>query len=225
MTHPGADPARSWSVVLFDLDGTVIDSAAGIVDRIAETLRRMGEPVPAEADLLRLVGPPLREAFTALGLDAARAEEAVLLQRRIAAERGPSAGAALYPGMAGLLADLSNAGIPLALATSKGQAQTESIADHFDLTPLFRVIVGASEDDARSAKADIVAETLRQLVAAGVDISRPVLVGDRGYDVVGAAANDVPAILVEWGYGSPAEADGALATVASVDQLRALLLG
>ena len=51
------------------------------------------------------------------------------------------------------------------------------------------------------------------------------MVGDRGYDTLGAAANGVPTILVEWGYGSPAEAADALAVVHSADQLRNLLLG
>ncbi len=222
---PEADPSRSWSVVLFDLDGTLIDSAAGIVDRIRDTLVRMGEKVPSDHDLLSLVGPPLREAFIELGMTPERADTAVALQRSIAAEAGPWAGAAPYPGTIGLLEDLKAAGIPTGLATSKGMRQTQQILEHFQMDELLTVVVGASDDDMLSAKADIVAEALRRLAAIGVDLNTPVLVGDRGYDVVGAAAHNVPAILVEWGYGSPAEAEGALATVHSVDQLRELLLG
>jgi len=51
------------------------------------------------------------------------------------------------------------------------------------------------------------------------------MVGDRSHDTIGALANGVPTILVEWGYGSPAEADDALAIVHSTDQLRGLLIG
>jgi phosphoglycolate phosphatase len=50
------------------------------------------------------------------------------------------------------------------------------------------------------------------------------MIGDRVYDVEGAAAQGLPAVIVEWGYGSPAEAVDAVATVYSADQLRAFLL-
>jgi phosphoglycolate phosphatase len=51
------------------------------------------------------------------------------------------------------------------------------------------------------------------------------MIGDRGYDVLGAAATGVPTIFVEWGYGSPVEASEAIAVAHSTDQLRGLLLG
>jgi phosphoglycolate phosphatase len=71
----------------------------------------------------------------------------------------------------------------------------------------------------------VVAEALRRLQARGVDTTDAVMVGDRGYDILGASAHGVPTVLVEWGYGSPAEAGDALAVVHSADQLRGLLLG
>jgi phosphoglycolate phosphatase len=132
---------------------------------------------------------------------------------------------AVYPGVAGLLQRIHEAGIPLALATSKPEQNAVRILEHFDLAKYFTVMVGASEDETRSAKADIVAEALTRLKEKGADLSAPVMVGDRGYDAEGAAANGVPAILVEWGYGSPAEATAATAVVHSTDQLGKLLLG
>ena len=72
---------------------------------------------------------------------------------------------------------------------------------------------------------DVVREALRRLQAKGIDTSNAVMVGDRGYDTLGAGANGVPTILVEWGYGSPAEAADTIAVVHSTDQLRNLLLG
>jgi phosphoglycolate phosphatase len=70
-----------------------------------------------------------------------------------------------------------------------------------------------------------VGHALAELAAQGADVSQAVLVGDRIYDVEGAAAHHVPTIIVEWGYGSPEEAKGAIATVYSADRLRELLLG
>ena len=97
--------------------------------------------------------------------------------------------------------------------------------DHFELSPYFTVISGASEDDARTSKAHVVGHALAELAKAGADTSQAVLIGDRIYDVEGAAEHNVPTIIVEWGYGSPAEAVGAIATVYSADRLRELLLG
>ena len=120
---------------------------------------------------------------------------------------------------------LTSAGIPIAVATSKPKAQTDRILEHFGLTHYFASVAGASEDEQYSSKADIVGAALGELTAQGVDVGRAIMVGDRIYDVEGSAAHGVPSIIVEWGYGSPEEARGALATVYSADQLREFLIG
>ncbi|BDZ54655.1 hypothetical protein GCM10025870_17280 [Agromyces marinus] len=130
----------------------------------------------------------------------------------------------MFPGVEGVIRSLHAAGMPIALATSKPESMARRVLEHVGLDGYFTVIAGASEDEERSTKADVVAEALRRLRAHGVDVSDPVMVGDRGYDTLGAAAHDVPTILVEWGYGSPAEAGDAFAVVHSADQLRSALL-
>ena len=87
----------------------------------------------------------------------------------------------------------------------------------------FDELTGASDDETRSRKADVVAEALRRLAADGADLSRPVMVGDRIHDIEGAAENRVPTIFVTWGYGSPAESAGAVAVVDHPAQLLPLL--
>ncbi len=85
--------------------------------------------------------------------------------------------------------------------------------------------MGATPDEATLAsKTDIVAEALRRLRELGADTSRPVLVGDRHHDVEGGLANGVPVIFVGWGFSDPHEGDDAAFRVATVDELRALLL-
>lgn len=216
---------RTWSAILFDLDGTITDSAPAITSSLARTFALLGRPVPSDAELLSYVGPPMLAAFREYaGMTPDEATEALAVYR--ADYQGEtSLDTAVYPGLAGLLERIHAAGIPLALATSKPERNAIEILEHFDLARLFTVMVGASESETRSNKADIVAEALRRLGVEGVNISAPVMVGDRSYDAEGAAANGVPAILVEWGYGSPAEAGAATAIVHSVDQLARLLLG
>lgn len=216
---------RTWSAILFDLDGTITDSAPAITSSLAHTFELLGRPVPPVSELLAYVGPPLLAAFREYaGMTATEADEALVVYRAHYSGEA-SLDTAIYPGIAGLLERIHAAGIPLALATSKPELNAIKILNHFDLAKYFTVIVGASEDEVRSAKADIVKEALVRLADAGADLSAPVMVGDRSYDAEGAAANNVPAILVEWGYGSPAEAAAATAVVHSTDQLAKLLLG
>ena len=224
MTSPTLSPTRTWSAVLFDLDGTIVDSAADITGSLAHMFAEMGLPVPSDDTLRSSVGPPLLDSLRmTAGFSDAEAWEALNVYRDHYGEhvlRSP-----VFPGVAGVLERLHAAGIPIALATSKPETMARKVLDHAGLTEYFDVITGASDDEARSTKADVVAEALRRLQAQGVDTANSVMVGDRGYDTLGALANGVPTILVEWGYGSPAEAGDAMAVVHSADQLRGLLLG
>ena len=130
-----------------------------------------------------------------------------------------------YPGVGLVLRAVHESPLYMSLATSKPETPATLILEHFNLARYFDVITGASDDEVRSAKKDVVAEALVRLAALGADISRPVLVGDREHDVHGAAANGVPTIFVDWGYGSVAEQAGAVAVVETPAELQTLLLG
>lgn len=208
-----------YSVVLFDLDGTIADSAPGIVKSLTETITELGLPVPTPADLLEWVGPPLPDSFTEkLGLRGEALDRAMKAHRARYFTTG-ALDSEVFPGMAGILRRVHEAGIPTSLATSKPEAPATLMLDHFGLSRYLDVITGASADEVRSAKADVVAEALTRLRERGVDLSRPVLVGDRHHDVEGAAAHGVPTIFVEWGYGSIDEQAGAVAVVHDTDEL------
>jgi phosphoglycolate phosphatase len=218
-------PSKPWSSILFDLDGTITDSAPGIIGRLSRTLQALGRPVPLPAELVAFVGPPILEGFRDVAsMNEDEAREALGVYRALAASEGPQDDAAVFPGMLGLVRALHAAGIPLAIATSKSETQANRILEHLGISDAFEVITGSSEDETRSAKADVVEEALRRLREKNVDLSNIVMVGDREHDVVGAAEHGVPVIMVEWGYGSPAEAVGSIAVVHSVDQLREKLL-
>ncbi|ANJ25477.1 haloacid dehalogenase [Agromyces aureus] len=217
-------PTRTWAAVLFDLDGTIVDSAADITASLAHMFAELGLDVPNDEQLLAYVGPPLLDSLRLMGgFDDAGAELALETYRADYAHR--LLHSPVFPGVAGVLERLHAAGVPIALATSKPESMAHAVLENADLSRYFTVVAGASDDETRSTKADVVAEALRRLQALGIDTADTVMVGDRGYDILGASANGVPTILVEWGYGSPAEADGALAVVHSTDQLRGLLLG
>ena len=212
-----------WTAVLFDLDGTIIDSAPGILDGFRHTLTELGIPVPPTADLFELIGPPILDSFELrFGMTKAEAQHALDIYRPYYRRVGMF-NATVYPGVPDVLAELQKAGIPVSLATSKPESSAIRILVHFGLDHYFTVMTGASEDDSRSAKVDVVADALRRLGEAGADLSRVVMVGDREHDVIGAAANDVPTVLVTWGYGSRAERAGTIAAVDSAAELAEVL--
>ncbi|MCU1570236.1 MAG: haloacid dehalogenase [Naasia sp.] len=212
-----------WSCVLFDLDGTIADSAAGITSTLAHTLETMGKPVPPPAELLAFVGPPIMDGFAALGLNQSESQRALRLYRARYAERG-AFDSAMFPGIEETVRTLHDTGVPIALATSKPELQATRMLEHYGLADLFTFIGGASEDETRSEKADVIAYVLDNLRAERVDLSSPVMVGDRVHDVEGALANDLPVIFVQWGYGAEVEQAGSIAAVASPSELLMLLL-
>jgi phosphoglycolate phosphatase len=212
-----------FTSILFDLDGTIVDSAPGITATLAYTFEKLGRPVPSPAELVAYVGPPILDSFRDRGgLSTAEAEHALDIYRPQYLKTGVF-NATVYPGVADVLREIHERGIPLSLATSKPEKPATLVLEHYDLLKYFDVITGASEDEVRSAKADVVAEALKRLAAIGADLSRPVMVGDRSHDVHGAALEKVPTIFVRWGYGTRAEEVGAIAVASTAKELAKLL--
>jgi phosphoglycolate phosphatase len=214
-------PVGRGDLVIFDLDGTLTDSAEGIVASFRHALHAVGAAVP-DGDLVsRIVGPPMHITLQEMGLGDS-AEAAIAAYRADYTSRGWSMNRP-FDGIPALLADLQAAGVRLAVATSKAEPTAQRILAHFGLDASFEVVAGASPDGTRSAKSDVVAHALRQLAPLP---DRVVMIGDRSHDVEGAAAHGIGTIVVGWGYGHRDFADGAsgaLAHVANVDDLREVL--
>lgn len=213
-----------WSCILFDLDGTIADSAPGITASLSFMFEELGRPVPSPEELRAWVGPPILDSFRDLaGMSPVESAQALSIYRRHYLENG-SNGSPIFSGIPKVLRAIHRAGIPLSLATSKPEFPASVLLDHANLTQYFRVLSGSSIDEIRSAKKDVIAEALNRFRMIGADLSNPVMVGDRLHDVEGAAAHGIPTIFVEWGYGSPAEAEGALTSVKKARELIPLLL-
>ena len=208
-------------LVIFDLDGTLTDSAQGIVSSFRHALGEVGAEIP-DGDLAgRLVGPPMHQTLTAMGLK--DPDVAIAAYRADYSTRGWAMNA-LFDGIPELLTDLRAAGVRLAVATSKAEPTAQRILEHFGLHQHFEVIAGASLDGVRATKAEVVAHALAALEPLP---DRVVMVGDRAHDVEGAAAHGIATVVVDWGYGAAdfAEPTGvaAVAHVATIDDLREVL--
>ena len=206
-------------LVIFDLDGTLTDSAPGVVASFTHALAAVGAEVPP-GDLAGLiVGPPMHHTLAALGLGG-RADEAMAAYRADYTSRGWAINS-LYDGIGELLADLRRAGVRLAVATSKVEPTARRILEHFGIAEHFEVIAGASLDGLRAAKADVIAHALEKLRPLP---QRVVMIGDRSHDVDGAAAHGLDTMVVGWGYGGGDFAPGEPVTVVTtVAELREAL--
>jgi phosphoglycolate phosphatase len=207
--------------VLLDLDGTLVDSAAVIVEHLAAALTEVGVAVP-DADRLRtLVGPPFETALPELGLTSEQTAAAIVAYRSsydaVAATVTP-----VFPGIPALLERLREDGLRLAVATSKPEETARKIVSGVGLAGYLDLVGGADHVVGRVGKAAVVGSVLERL---DVDpVRHPVtMVGDRHHDVDGAAEHGVPTIGVAWGYADPGELDGALLVVPDIAALGATL--
>lgn len=209
-------------LVIFDLDGTLTDSAAGIVASFEHALAAVGAEAPTGDLAARIVGPPMIQTLSRMGLGE-RASDALTAYRADYTSRGWAMNA-LYDGIPELLTDLRSAGVRLAVATSKTEPAARRILDHFGIAGHFEVIAGAGADGSRAAKSEVLAHALAQLGRLPQTV---LMVGDRVHDVEGAGMHGIDTVVVEWGYGgSDFTADDApspAASVATVEELREVL--
>ncbi|QWW20673.1 HAD hydrolase-like protein [Schaalia sp. 19OD2882] len=211
----------SFTCVFFDVDGTLVDSGGAVIDTFVEVLTEYRLPVPSREHLRRHVGPPLWSSLLELGTPKDMLETVIANYRSRYHERflDPP----LFEGIDQVVKDLSAAGVAMATATSKQEPLALAQLEHLGLLDHFTVVAGATPDPA-CTKATVLRDALARLGAAGADTSRPVLVGDRHFDIEGGRAVGVPVIGVGWGYASEGELDGADAFAADPAALSRLLL-
>lgn len=188
-------------VVLFDLDGTISESADGIVASYRHALSSFGLR-PSDIEIRRWIGPPLIDGFAGLGVPDDRLEEAVTRYRQYFSTTGILENR-LYPGVTQMLLDLASGGLRIGLATSKLTEHAETILDRLGIAAHFEVIVGSTRDGSRLHKDDILGYALGEL--GQPDPSAVAMVGDREHDMYAARIHQVHPIGVTWGYGSPEE--------------------
>lgn len=193
---------QKQTIILFDLDGTLTDSAEGVIRSAQYMQEKMGIKKWADEDLKFIVGPPLMKTFTEdFAMDAETAEIAIGHFR----ERYTTVGLfenRLYPGIEEMLIALRAKGKRLAVATSKKEETAVRILEHFGVAKYFEVIGGDNRAAGRDNKAKVIAYVLEQMKAEKSDV---VMVGDRKFDVEGAHAIGISCISVEYGYGDRAE--------------------
>src|SRR3954453_16277671 len=205
--------AQGKRLVLFDLDGTLVDSTPGIWASVRVAAAELRLPEPTAAQLTAMIGPPLQDGFAlTLGVPAEDVPRAVAAYRAHYAA-GALLDATVYDGIPELLATLTADGATLAITTSKPEPFAVRVLEHTGLLRSFASVHGATLDGAVRHKDQVVAAAL----AAHPDGERPGLAGDRAHDVLGARAHGLPCIGAGWGPAPPGElaAAGAVAVARS----------
>lgn len=199
-----------YNTVLFDLDGTLTDPGLGITNSAAHALRYWGINVEDRASLYKFIGPPLQDSFQNFyGFSEEDSKLAIDRFREYFREKGIFENEP-YEGIDLLLKTLQNSGKTIILATSKPEEFAKTILAHFHLDQYFDFVAGASMDETRCRKADVITYALDSYGIT--DLSDAVMIGDREHDILGAKQIGINSIGVLYGYGSREELERAGAT-------------
>lgn len=212
------------SYILFDLDGTLTDPMVGITRSVQHALKTYGIEEPDLEKLIPFIGPPLKDSFMKYyDFPEEQAKEGITRYREYFTAKGIFENQ-VYDGIPQMLQNLKAAGKSLLVATSKPELFAKQILEHFDLDGYFDFIGGASMDEVRVKKGDVIAYVLESMGIG--DVGQAVMVGDREHDVLGARENGMDCIGVLFGYGGRQELEhaGAERIVETVEELEKVLL-
>ena len=210
-----------YSTVIFDLDGTLLDTSPGILGCFAKAEEELGMPPLPPEERKWVLGPTLFDSFTIkYGLDTFRAQEAVDCYRKHYAAGGVL-NCKPFPGIEALLADLQAGGLCLRVATSKAGPFARQALEHTGLLRYFDKICAPDLHNKKSNKAELVRQAMEGSEGPCL------MVGDRRFDIEGAHAQGIDSAFALYGFGDEWEAAACRPSylLHSADELRPLLLG
>ena len=200
-----------YQYLLFDLDGTLTNPKEGITKSVQYALHHFGIDVDDPDTLTSYIGPPLIPSFVEFhGLTQEQALEALQVYRQRFASVGLFENEVLE-GVPEMLCALKQKGRFLAVASSKPEAYVIRILEHFDLLQYFDEVVGASMDEKRSVKKDVIEEALHRMGKAPGD-RNVLMIGDRMHDIEGARLCGLDSLGVYTGFAADGELEAAGAT-------------
>ncbi len=214
---------KNYETVLFDLDGTLTDPGEGVTNSVAYALEKFGISVSDKRELYRFIGPPLLYSFENFyGFSESDAKKALGYYREYYSKTGIFQNA-IYDGIKELLSDLKKSGKKLVVATSKPEHFAKIVLEHFDILKYFDFLGGASLDESRSEKNEVMEYAVK---TCNIDTSRAIMIGDRHFDIDGAKLFGMDSIGVLFGYGTREELEksGATYIADSADEIRKILL-
>ena len=186
--------------VLFDLDGTLVDTSEGILQSISMALNELGVDNIDTEKMKCFIGPPLKTAFIEYCcMSPEQAAEATKVFRKFYNESGKYV-CKLYDGITETLSMLKENGYVVAVATSKPTVFAVDILRFLHIDHYFDEIVGSNLDNTRSSKHEVIQYILDKYQIQ--DLDQVVMIGDKAQDLIGAETCGVHGIGVTYGFGS-----------------------
>ena len=202
-----------YKTILFDLDGTLTDPGIGITNSVAYALKKFDINVSDRSELYKFIGPPLMDAFTEFyGFSKEDSEKALAYYREYFSVKGIYENI-LYDGTVEMLETIKKTGRKIVLATSKPEKFALTILKHFKLFDYFDFVAGATMDESRNKKDDVIKHAIDSFGITNT--AEALMVGDRHHDILGAKKFSMDSVGVLYGYGSKDELSEAGATYLS----------
>lgn len=195
---------NKYDYVIFDFDGTITDTGEGILKSLQYSFEQMGDEIPPLDDLRKFIGPPIHYSYvTFYGVKEEQVSEYIKKYRERYREKGIYE-CFVYDGIKELINKLHENGIKVGIASSKPQSLIYDVMNYLQITNLFDAVTGVSVDDSNHSGKDwLVLDAMEKL---GVkDKSKVLMIGDRYFDIDGAAGAGVDSCGVLYGYGSEEE--------------------
>ena len=184
-------------LIIFDVDGTLLDTSEGVLSSVKFAIRNTGHELPSDAVLKTFIGPPVQDSFSRVFgvVGDERNRMAELFRTRY--KNIDLLKAEPYEGIFDLFEALADKNIAISIATYKRQDYAESIVKYFGFDKYTNVVCG-SDFDGKLKKSNIIANAVK---LSGFDINNAVMVGDTVQDNIGAAAVGMDFIAVTYGFG------------------------
>lgn len=193
---------KDKKAILFDLDGTVINSKEGIFNSIDYTLNKLNMEKATDEIKAKFIGPAIGYSFKTLyGFTEEEAERAVDIYREYYAETGIFEMEA-YEGLERVLALLKAQGRKIAIATKKPEMFAKRIITYLDFDKYFDLVCGAMSEEADNSKSHIIERAYKGL---GLSKEDALMIGDTKFDIIGAKGAGVMSLGVGYGFGTKEE--------------------
>lgn len=200
----------SNKVFLFDLDGTIIDSSKGITNAVKYSLNVLGYEIPNQEILNKFIGPPLDDSYSKyFGMLEEEWNEAIKYFKKYYDDKGMYE-LKIYDDLEELLSKLSKK-YRLYVATSKDEYNANRILKNLKIDKYFEYIAGASLEDGRTKKEDVI-KYLLQREKENLKNNEIIMIGDTKFDIIGANMNNMKSIGVLYGFGTREELENENAT-------------
>ena len=196
---------QDFKYILFDLDGTLLDSGEGIINGLKYALHLHGIDEQNMAVLKSFVGPPLiAHMMQVYKLPEAKCKEIVVDFRKYYEPKGVFENR-IYDGILQLLAELKQMGKKIMVATSKPEFLAHKILAQHDMEKYFDFIGGSVMDLQRTTKAEVLRYVLTENHIEAERFKELIMIGDTKYDIIGAKQFNLTTLAVTYGYGSRQE--------------------